>query len=389
MTKFYILCLVALALIACADSQITAPHSSLQSGATPSGEVVPVRKVNTVPEGGPWYKLQFVNERDGWLADGKNLWRTSDGGLSWETVFSIKQPKDMPPQVPAYRLKEFSAAFDTIGAFQFVNASKGFLRTSGGLQATEDGGKTWLHRATPLDPAKGTLEDVKFLSDGKTGWIAGGVYRPAAKKALLETPKSAVSPDGKSILYGAVFRTEDGGMTWSQQLITEGPGELSGLYFTDAEHVWAIGDAGVFYTVNGGLLWKASEFKRECANTGLSEEDEAYPVDVFFLDGASGWLSFRDAYLAKSADGGRTWCDMSRRKDTPPEKSGQASFQKIYFADQTRGWGLTADGSLFETKDGGATWVKADGDSNYDDMYFLDPGHGWLVSKAGLFRIAS
>src|SRR5205085_1786412 len=203
---------------------------------------VQVRKVGAVPEGGTWYKLQFLNERDGWLTDGKNLWRTTDGGISWETAFCIKKPKDMPPQVPAYRLKEFSAALATIEAFQFVDTLKGFLRTSVGLQATEDGGKTWLHRATPLEPAKGTLQDIKFLINGRTGWIAGGVYRSVPPKTLLEAPKNAVSPDGKSVLYGAIFRTNDGGVTWHQQLITKEPGELSRLYFKDAEHGWAIGD---------------------------------------------------------------------------------------------------------------------------------------------------
>src|SRR5438105_3843901 len=141
MMKVYIFCLIALAIIACAQSQTITPHLSPAPQETQGGEIVQVRKVGAVPEGGTWYKLQFLNERDGWLTDGKNLWRTTDGGISWETAFSIKKPKDMPPQVPAYRLKEFSAALATIEAFQFVDTLKGFLRTSVGLQATEDGGK--------------------------------------------------------------------------------------------------------------------------------------------------------------------------------------------------------------------------------------------------------
>lgn len=387
--KTVVLCLTPLVIIACGRPNATAP--ALLS-ATPEAQKLhapALRKVGDAPGGESWYKLQFVSASDGWLADNRNIWRTTDGGLSWGVVYSIARPENLPPRIPAHRLKEYAEAFTEIEAFHFMSASRGLMRTSNGTYRTEDGGQTWAKAATPLDFPGGRLRAVEFLGGGAVGRIAGGVYRPVPREVMLQAPNSAVSPDSKSVLYGAIFRTDDGGVTWRQELITPATGTLLRLHFADAEHGWAVGEAGVFYTKDGGRRWEAGRLKGECAGRETRGEPEGHPVDVFFIDRTTGWLSYRDGGVAQSTDGGRSWCALPQPREVSPEGAGREFFRSIYFASPSRGWGLAADGSLHETKDAGATWTRVGPDNRFEDMYFLDPDHGWAVSKEGLFRIDS
>lgn len=387
--KTIVLCLAPAVTVACGRPQATAPTLLSVSPEAQKTVTSEVRKVGDVPGGESWYKLQFVNERDGWLADNRNIWRTTDGGRSWGVAHSIKRPQDLPPSIPAHRLKEYAEAFTEIEGFHFANASHGLIQTSNGTYRTEDGGQTWAKIATPLDSPKGRMGGIKFLSDGRVGWIAGGVYRPAPKGTVLKTPNSAVSPDNKSVLYGAIFRTDDGGLTWSQELITPETGMLFRLHFVDPEHGWAVGEVGVYYTKNRGERWESGNLNGECARHASTREAEGYPIDVFFIDTTTGWLSYKHGRVAKSTDGGQSWCALPQTQNALPEESGRAFFLNIYFAGQGRGWGLAADGSLHQTKDGGATWTRVDTNLRFEDIYFLGPGLGWAVSGEGLFRINS
>ena len=64
-------CFAAIMLVYCTHP-ITAGKSS-KNGA-------PWRKVSDLPAGDNRYTLYFINEQEGWLASGKKLWRTIDGG---------------------------------------------------------------------------------------------------------------------------------------------------------------------------------------------------------------------------------------------------------------------------------------------------------------------
>ena len=361
-------CFVLIILIVCLSLTTSRPIStSFQSR---------IRKVSGLPQprSDGRHLIQFTDTQEGWLADNKNLWRTTDGGMSWKLVYSISQ-----------------RSLNSIMGFQFVDSRKGFLRTSGWLLKTEDGGCTWRRLHTPFDFPQGQLLDLSFLAGGKVGWVVGGIYRPITRKELEQHPYpnyaiGTLPNDTEAVLEGAVFHTDDGGRTWHEQIRTRDVHIFLGLSFLDARHGVVLGDLGVFYTRDGGRSWHPIEFRDDCVDQNFMAVFEEHPVDVYFVGFGAGWVSYTGGYMAKSEDGGQTWCDLLHLGGTWPNSSDNF-FQKIRFIDQKHGFGLDVDGALYETRDGGATWVKINANIRFEDIYLFDANHIWAVADEGLFRI--
>ncbi|WP_293906719.1 YCF48-related protein [Phenylobacterium sp.] len=176
------------------------------------------------------------------------------------------------------------------GGFQ-VSGSKGTHAT------TLDGGRTW--RLTRI---AGT-EALDFR----------GLAVLDARTALLMSAGDA--PAGQARLY----RTADGGASWSQVYSTEIPGGfLDTLRFWDRSHGLVLGDP---------------------------------------IDGA--W------FLLRTSDGGRTW---TRVKATlPPLQPGEAAFaasnSALILSGRAGAWIATGGGShgrIFRSTDRGRTWQAAD-----------------------------
>ena len=320
-------------------------------------------------------QIQFVSDMHGWLAVGEKLWRSEDGGKSWVIAYD--------------------ALPDKIRKFQFTDRKNGWMISLTKLYRTEDGGLSWAASPQPIPPnSEGHLSTLKFLSDGRRGWIVGGVFTSTPHSNSDEddyTPSRYLSPDQKQVLHGAIFYTEDGGKNWSRQLLTQGWGHLTVLFALDGEHAWAAGTAGGFYLSSG--KWKAMDDRRIVTNSspavrGLDVQigfPTIEPAAVFFQNPRFGWLSNSNGYLARSTDGGKTWQDIF-----PSEKiEGDApdDFTYVFFADQLNGWALGYKHALYITKDGGVSWERQSSDLDFKAICFLDSGNGWAVAREGLFHL--
>lgn len=334
----------------------------------PSGRM---QKVGELPRAGLSYRLQFINEREGWLVGGNDLWRTVNGGTSWELVYSSDEKGS------------------EIQKFEFLDPQVSWLLRLNGLYTTEDGGSTWKQTSLPSKLSRGEPRDVHFLTGGMVGWMAGGIYRPMTRAEILGGgfPNNTISPDFDAVLYGCIFRTDDGGKTWYQQFVSSQAGRFLSLLFLDAAHALAIGDVGIYYTENGGKQWRTANLQ-ECVDKEHSNFYEDHPVAASFPDTNTGWLIYDDGYVVKSTDGGHTWCELVRLKEIWPEGQ-NLFFKEIYFDSLTHGWGLNGSGFIYEIEDGGKTWIRTNTDIRFEDMYFLDANHGWAISKDYLFRISS
>lgn len=357
--------LVVLTLAACTPSVSLAPRILSSQ--------LKVQKISDLPRTDGWQKLQFINEQEGWLADSRSLWRTTNGGTRWEPIYSI------------------TADEQQIKSFHFLNSKMGWMQSLNRLYMSEDGGRTWAQLSTPLDFPRGDLQAVSFMTDGKVGWVAGGVYRQISRKELLQGgyPNNAVATianNSYAVLEGSIFRTDDGGVTWRQQFRTPEVYRFLSLYFTNGEHGLALGDTEVLYTEDDGEQWQAVDFKASCVDQKFMETFEGHPTDAYFANSNVGWLSYSDGYMARSTDGGRTWCDLRYPEDARSNRD--KFFQKLHFTNLTRGWGLSSDGFLYETKDAGATWTRVDVNVRFEDIHFLNADEGWAIAKEGLFRIA-
>jgi len=118
------------------------------------------------------------------------------------------------------------------------------------------------------------------------------------------------------------------------------------FYFRDEDHGWARGEPGLFSLDNRTSRWREVDFYKgkcpsEMLRKTLNPDSVVYePVAIYFLDTNLGWLSFKNGYVAKTTDGGTTWCDLLNPRDVWPNPIGLTFFWKIHFIDPLRGWAI-------------------------------------------------
>ncbi len=168
---------------------------------------------------------------------------------------------------------------------------------------TSDDGATW-RNITPLGAQVRRIIAVFFLNT-LNGWV-------------LTVQPEASAEEVPSLI--TVFRTSDGGATWASAsfagppVIDPGPPELFGtVQFVDSQHGWfsgvrktgMMGTAQLYRTTNGGVTWSK-----------LTPPDEGlFVYTARFVDAEEGWLA-AISHLYVTHDGGASW--ESRALPAPP-----------------------------------------------------------------------
>lgn len=311
--------------------------------------------------------IQFLNEREGWLSNYNRLWHTSNGGRTWEVVYDVSS--------------EIKAGYVRI---QFANAETGWRSTIDTLERTADGGKSWEEVSVPFNSNAGTIHSMRFLPDGKRGWLTGGVYRSLKPSQYGEFRHAYLSDGGTKVLQGTVFYTDDSGQSWRRQELDTKLGTLTGdVTVSPTGRVWTTVDYDLFYL--DGDIWTKVDYSKcrgdnklilETVVTGNAQRDRYIPLSIDFIDESHGWLTFSNGSIAKTIDGGKTWCDLSTLK-TQETTNDQRLY--VYFVDASNGLALAGDSELYETTDGGITWGKITSDGKIDDVYY-DGQNMWAAS---------
>ncbi|UCH78092.1 MAG: M20/M25/M40 family metallo-hydrolase [Candidatus Coatesbacteria bacterium] len=238
------------------------------------------------------------------------------------------------------------------------------------FRKTEDGGRTWL-----LIHSEGTNTPVAaFWLDENVGFVVG-CYEPSTNLAktrdggytwevmpLVARGVRAVHFITYQIGWATgmtrppfLIKTEDGGKTWFPQNIPS-VAAIDMVDFVDERHGWAASHYGVFYTDDGGSIW------RTCtgAVTGVVDIAAAGPKEAWAATGYGG-------KLRRTTDG-VNWTEA----DT---LVGEA-LRCVDFPDSAHGY--AAGANLVATVDGGATWreIRNAPEFDYDRMAFADASHG-------------
>lgn len=272
-----------------------------------------------------WLQLPDMNNQP----NGGMLYRTSDGGLTWET---------------------FNTPFSG-GAFKFIDKQNGWMMADLGVGAgsnavsifkTSDGGETW-NRTYTNDPnlegagdslPLGGIKGVLLPLDGQTAWVGGVVY------ALGE-------------IY--LFRSEDGGKTWGSVELELPSGAskselgVDGILFVSPSRgvlrvrvSSATPETILYATDDGGETWEQLPVTFD--GSGFFDVPSANEI-IFYTNNTF--------YI--SDDAGETFTE------TIPDIAFGDSIIDLSFANATTGWVLTASPSneriLYKTTDGGATWT--------------------------------
>src|SRR4030095_14396993 len=191
---------------------------------------------------------------------------------------------------------------------------------------------------------------------------------------------------------GSIYYTSDGGQSWTLQYEKRWlDTAISALYKQDDERIWALGDEGSVTQFKDNR-WNEVDFEKGRCNKhdlldtiGGNDKQEIYePLDMSFADPFHGWLTFRNGFMATTADSGMTWCDLRPPSYAAP--SSESLLVRIHFVTSTDGWAIDNNGEFFRSGNAGVTWVKVDLPGKFSEMFFLDANHGWGVGSTGVFR---
>ncbi len=255
----------------------------------------------------PLTKTSFVSPKLGWAISERTIYSTEDAGARWTRQLRSEQP---------------------LRAIAFVDEKNGLAVGEGGtIYRTAQGGvpseelcagstceddllSTW----DPVESGTASaLTDIAFVDSGHL-WIAGE--------------------------KGLVLRSTDGGMAW-EKVKTGVDATLLSVAFASADKGVVVGEGGtILVTADGGRSWQSSD-------AGTSSRLNA----VDFAGDASVWAVGDGGTALHSQDGGVTW---AQRTIDAPLKS---ALRAVSF-DGSDGVVVGAEGTVLTTSDGGASWTR-------------------------------
>lgn len=218
---------------------------------------------------------------------------------------------------------------------------------------------------------------------------------------------------GATWSYGVDVHTEDGGLTWladsltNKQLLNvqfnpQGDGFAVGfdgllLYKNAASplweekyrYLWSVLRGAAFNAEGGGVLVGGAAFQHGAA-IRLDNQFQVLSLDTFAQELRS--VCYSDGHtvhavgygiILRSVDGGTSW---------QPSSSSGDFYQSVCFPSAQTGYIAGYQGTILKTNDGGLSWERLrNGDSLLEKdlpfrcIYFVDDQKGYIVGDGGLF----
>lgn len=261
----------------------------------------------------------------------------------------------------------FAISFSASVFAQWVEEATGFSAASRGINqiVITSHDNAW---ATAYDGSGGgaNVRDFTRTTDGGSTWVSGTVtaapssYSWSCLTAVDDNTAWAMFFKNTAQATGGVYKTTDGGATWSQQgagtiFHTTGVSFPDVIYFWDANTGVAVGDPvnnefEIYTTSDGGTTWTGAD----AASIPDPISGEYGYTRVFSVSGDIFWFGTNKGRIYKTTDHGATWSAV--------QVTGFTDITEIAFKDENLGWARYLDASsvqtLMRTTDGGATWSQ-------------------------------
>jgi photosystem II stability/assembly factor-like uncharacterized protein len=234
-----------------------------------------------------WPIIEFVDSQHGWVlidyflgagSHGSELFRTTDGGKSWELI-------------PELYLTHGNG-LDFIDRMHGWETSNNPIVIYMGFEVTNDGGYTWEFQELPYPSELLDVEEsdpfscdisLPRLGSSQTGSVVvqcerdyfmynttddgqtwKGVTIPGGPPEFINSmvgwaiePPVLVGADADETQMLDLYQTEDGGQTWRQVTTVDWYGHMN---FVDEKVGWAVAESGdetvLMHTTDGGRTWE-------------------------------------------------------------------------------------------------------------------------------------
>lgn len=257
--------------------------------------------------------------------------------------------------IPTAAAGQRAAALNTadLQAFHLVSASEGWALVNQQLYWTGTDGQAWQNITPPAPPNGGvpTIRAVMFLNS-RAGWLVS-----------TQTDPHNVSP----VVHYVLSRTADGGQSWQTgeialiPVLTAATADMAAVYLDvlDTKTGWVVIKNATSINFSTGMLFKTSDGGRTWTQLSIP-----IGAPVYFVTGSLGWTAGGAAgdKLFRTQDGGRTWVPRSIPVSSPGAQA--YSYQTPTFDDAQSGVlpvVATQNGQsqvqFYVTHDGGDSWT--------------------------------
>lgn len=241
--------------------------------------------IKTTDKGESWVKLNsgtsidlmatyFVNPQMGYAAGVETVFRTDDGGQSWEAV--------AVPDLAFLDLKFFSQQEGLALVKSFTDPE----RYDYALARTSDGGSTW------------QLLDLSVHS---------------AYEDLFWYESKVVMPGVNRMLYSST----DWGKTWDS-VSTPVPADnnIRNLYLISEDTYVMDGISASYRTTDGGSTWTELKYPfSPGAAFHFSNESEGFHISPIYQFTGGDFLTLQGHWIYQTSDGGLTWTESKSTED--------------------------------------------------------------------------
>jgi photosystem II stability/assembly factor-like uncharacterized protein len=311
---------------------------------------------------------------------GNGVFKTGDGGANWTRLFAFQLFLPSPPPAvgspfpdgaPAYPRSLLIDSGDPDILYATTTRGNGCYYADNLLFKSTDGGATWSDSVSP----------------DKSGCVMGGFFGPAGLEAMDPTDPNTLYVAETDDEDGGfwLLRSNDGGATWNSignfpQSVQAGlwtlvidPSNPATLYagledvpaYDNIDPAVKPGVGGVFKSTDGGMTWTGSGLAGAAVNLLAIDPNQPNVLYAGTQGNYSKPGGFRGMY--KSADGGATWSPLTNGLSAVLVLGSTMTAIVIDPANSNILYVGFSGAGVFKSSDGGANWSPfTDGLANLD-----------------------